>query len=149
MVPFNMGKIYITKGLMTMVDDDIENLYGTLSWSVKPHGKTFYAKRTERGITVYLHRLILSATGHLEVDHIDGNGLNNRRSNLRLVTHRQNMQNQHGVTKTSKYPGVYWNSVVKKWQAYCHINNKTIYLGIYLSQEYAFAARNAYLQSLL
>lgn len=86
---------------------------------------------------VPIHRIILErmlnralADGE-EVDHVDGNGLNNCRSNLRLVSRSKNMQNQQKSkrTLTSKYKGVYLRSDGKKWCAQIKINGKTVYLG--------------------
>ena len=57
-----------------------------------------------------------------DVDHVDGNPLNNCESNLRVVTCRQNCQNMHNQ-RTSSYPGVSWNKNREKWQ--CHIRTKT------------------------
>ncbi len=70
----------------------------------------FYAVRStivggvERNIL--MHRVILDAPDALEVDHIDGNTLNNRRRNLRLCSHRQNIQNYHSKTGSSQFKGV-------------------------------------------
>src|SRR5260370_39084577 len=121
--------IKLSMGKESIVDDDF--LIPPRKFSTKPHGKTFYAKCNDIGGR-YLHHYVCGypLKGY-EVDHIDGNGLNNQRSNLRIVTRRQNMQNQHGVSKTSKYPGVYWNPAANKWQAYCCIKNQTKYLGVY------------------
>lgn len=119
----NMTKwIYLSRGYATLVDDDIElSLKGT-KWCVKPHGKTAYAiRRLRTGVnkqtTMYLHHFVV---GHplngKEVDHIDGNGLNNTRANLRIVTHTQNMGNTHlGFVKSSQYLGVYWDKSRSKW----------------------------------
>jgi hypothetical protein len=75
-----------------------------------------------------MHSVILGDREDFECDHINGNGLDNRRSNLRLVTHRQNGQNMH-ILKTSQYPGVYWRKENKKWRADLSVDNKTIHLG--------------------
>lgn len=142
-----MKTIKLSQGLETIVDNDIFDDLPYETWHAKKHGKTFYARHCDNGENVYLHRLIMKTPKGLEVDHIDGNGLNNLRSNLRNVTRREQMQNQHGISKTSIYPGVYWNPSANKWQAYCQINNKSIYLGVRSSEEDAFALRNAYLKT--
>lgn len=67
-----------------------------------------------------------------QVDHIDGNGLNNQRSNLRLATNTQNSCNKGlTVSNTSGYKGVSWNKKSRKWQAYINVDTKRIYLGRY------------------
>lgn len=139
-----MKLIKLSRGYETKVDDNVCCHLLYKSWHVKPHGKTHYARHCDSGKNVYLHRLILNAPIGLEVDHIDGDGLNNTRANLRIVTRRQQMQNQHGVSKTSKYPGVYWNSSAKKWQAYAHHKNKAIYLGIFAREVDAAAKSRSF-----
>ena len=66
----------------------------------------------------------------LVVDHINGNGLDNRRENIRLVTNRQNQHNIHRK-KLSRYPGLCWGSQNKKWQVRIRYKGKRIYLGYY------------------
>jgi hypothetical protein len=100
-------------------------------WSLGSHG---YAKRNVRlgskQIAVLLHREIMDAPAELEVDHKDGDRLNNLRSNLRLVTHAQNQQNRNPHERnTSGYRGVYWRA--GKWQAYGSLEGKSYYLGRY------------------
>ena len=100
-----------------------------------------YAKTKTRraGGNLYMHSLI---TGFAEVDHWDGDGLNNRRSNLREVTHAQNMGNarkQYGCS--SQYKGVYWGG--KKWQAQIGVNHGTRYLGRFVNEEDAARAYDA------
>ncbi len=65
---------------------------------------------------VWMHRMILNAPKGLLVDHINGNGLDNRKTNLRLCTHSQNMQNRkiHKNNKTG-YKGVYWDNEKKRF----------------------------------
>lgn len=79
-----------------------------------------------------MHRLIMDAPKDLEVDHINGNGLDNSdisgRMNLRLATRRQNSQNRH-EPKTSRFLGVYWRPDDKIWVAQIMINRKVKYLG--------------------
>ena len=69
-----------------------------------------------------------------EIDHINGNGLDNRKSNLRFVTPRQNLQNMH-TKRYSKYPGVTWHKINHRWMAQIKINGRPIYLG-YFNNEY-------------
>jgi len=77
-----------------------------------------------------MHRLIMNAPEGLVVDHIDRNGLNNRKCNLRLCTKAQNVQNSRPRrNRSSKYKGVFWNKLNKKWSASIHKGDKRIYLG--------------------
>ena len=63
------------------------------------------------------------------VDHIDGNGLNNRRSSLRICTHRQNMWNSRPRGKGSKYKGVCWDKSRKRWIVVVRRGDLHIHLG--------------------
>jgi hypothetical protein len=93
----------------------------------------------------YAHRLaFLYMTGEWPieyVDHIDGDGLNNRWNNLRAATNQQNQFNSgKSATNTSGYKGVCWDKNTKKWQAQIRINKKSKYLGQYATPEEASAA---------
>ena len=80
----------------------------------------------------------------LFVDHIDHNGLNNQKYNLRIATHSQNCQNRRPCkNSSSKYRGVCWHKKNKKWTAHIKIDKKTIYLGIFESEEDAAMAYDA------
>lgn len=103
-------------------------------WCAERQHKRFYAKRTscapDRYSTVRMHRSILNAPTNKEVDHRDGNGLNNQKSNLRLCTRAQNMMNQKiYANNKSGYKGVYWHKTKKKWESNIMANGKLIYLG--------------------
>ena len=87
------------------------------------------------GENIYMHRLVLRVTSpNTEVDHRDVDGLNNQRSNLRKVTHAQNLQCRKMSGKnTSGFRGVYWNRKTKKWTANINFDKKTKYLGQFSS----------------
>lgn len=116
-----MKKIPLTRGMFAMVDDEDYEELSKYKWCVHNDKCTLYAKRAVsingKHKTIVLHKAILGEipNGYV-IDHIDGNGLNNQRSNLRIVTMRQNMQNLH-KTKSSIYPGVSWNKQTNKWRA--------------------------------
>jgi hypothetical protein len=77
----------------------------------------------------------------LEVDHIDCDPLNNSISNLRLATRSQNLANtRKKAGRTSKYKGVYWQKHTQKWMARIQVKGKSLYLGIFDSEEEAHAA---------
>lgn len=88
------------------------------------------------------HRLVMNAPEGLEVDHINHNTLDNRRENLRLVTHIVNMANRSRLSnnKTGKN-GVYWSEKYKRYGAQMAVNGKKYDLGRYLTYEEAKAAR--------
>ena len=135
-------EIPLTQGQVALVDiEDAERVIAH-TWSANNQYGRYYAVSQIDGIYVYLHRLILNAPSMMEVDHIDGNGLDNRKVNLRLATHAQNLMNQpkfSGVY-TSMYKGVTWNKATNKWRAQIRANDKNRYLGTFQSEEEAALA---------
>lgn len=90
---------------------------------------------------VLLHRLLLDPPQDLVVDHIDGDPLNNRRSNLHIVTQAENLQNLTARTgSTSSYRGVCFHPGAQKWMARCGLEGKQFYLGVFDSEEAAAKA---------
>ncbi|NBJ13296.1 HNH endonuclease [Microvirga arsenatis] len=85
--------------LYALVDDDVAHHFQQHRWSVhKPNGsRTMYARASIRGATVYMHQLIMGQKDGMEIDHCDGNGLNNTSENLRHVTHAENIQAIHSL----------------------------------------------------
>jgi hypothetical protein len=102
------GRVFLIDAL------DLPRLEGR-KWRAYRGTHTWYV--TSNGI--YLHRFLMDAPDGVEVDHINGNGLDNRRSvNLRLATHQQNLANQ-GLSRanTSGYRGVIWLKKEHRWRA--------------------------------
>jgi hypothetical protein len=119
---------------------------GWIEWYNPKRGRI---QRHRRKTTCYLHRLILNATKSKVIDHIDGNGLNNTRKNLRLVSAMQNRRNtKKQSNNTSGYKGVYYSKKNKNWcSAVCH-RGKNIYIGSYDTAEDAAKAYDAKIKEL-
>ena len=98
-----------------------------------------YVRNTKIGL---LHRFIMNCPDDMMVDHINHNPLDNRKSNLRIVTNQQNSMNK-GLqsNNTSGYPGVYWSKTENKWYARIKVNGEIIYLGYFGNKEAAIEAR--------
>lgn len=112
-----------------------------IHWCIVEKGTNLYAANGTNHI--YLHRLILNIKGHNAViDHLNHNGLDNRKENLRIVTHKQNKFNNPILsTNTSGVTGVSWSKQKNKWRAYITIDNKQKSLGYYFNKEDAIKAR--------
>lgn len=137
-------KILLTQGKFALVDDEDYKMLNQFRWYAhKAKGiksrKVFYVHRKKDKKTILMHRFILDAPKGFQVDHINGNGLDNRKSNLRIVTSRQNQQNRQ-VNCTSKYPGVCWSLSAKKWMVDIKIKGKKKYLGYFKTEKEAFQA---------
>lgn len=133
-------------GLVAIVDLVDAHLVDGYNWYYTPGRKTNYAQRQEwlgngRRRSIYMHRLVLGNPDGMVVDHIDGNGLNNRRSNLRIATQNQNKRNSAlFASNTSGLKGVSWHKKSLKWRAQIGHNNKKIHLGSFDAKEDAHAA---------
>jgi len=136
-----MKLLPLSAGKTTSVDNDVFEWASRLRWTAQKRKHGFHAARYDGKKYVYLHRLIMLAPDGMEVNHIDGNGLNNLRSNLELVTHAGNAQAY--ITKrqdtTSRFRGVCWHRVGKKWMA--RLGKK--YLGLFEDEERAALAFDA------
>jgi AP2 domain/HNH endonuclease len=101
--------------------------------------------RTKRYATarpsVLMHRLIMNPSKVEEVDHIDGNGLNNQKKNLRICSHSKNLRNRgKQLNNTSGFKGVYRPKTSKTWRAQITVNRKQMHLGSFNNKEDAYAA---------
>ena len=135
---------------------------GNLYWKIKPnrrikignkagslHG-TGYVHLKINTVEYRMHRIIWAyhygaIPSNLQIDHIDGDKVNNTIKNLRLATHGQNQSNNKRAYRNSRSSilGVYWHKRDRKWSAEIKTNSKSIYLGCFANQEDAIAARKA------
>lgn len=132
-----MKEIKITRGLVVLVDDEDFEWLNQWNWYTLKAKQTFYAYRHSKisdkcgtGFCFYMHREILKAPKDIQVDHRNGDGLQNTRENLRSCTHAQNCMNKRkGLNFSSIYKGVSWRKDTEKWDAKIQFNKKTIHLG--------------------
>jgi hypothetical protein len=119
-----MGEIRLTNGLVVLVDDEDLPRLLQFKWGPLCGGK--YArttKKTDTGRQESMHRMVLCTP--LDVDHINGNGLDNRKCNLRAATESQNLHNRGPQrNNTSGVKGVSWSAQRRRWVAFCRINKK-------------------------
>lgn len=121
--------------------EDVEKLKGISWYRVDSQRSTYYCHSNKSG---RMHRFILGITDKaIIVDHINHNGLDNRKCNLRTCTNQQNICNQL-LPKNNKsgHKGVYWSNERCKWVAQITVNNKTKALGRFNTIEEAVKVRN-------
>lgn len=130
-----MKTIPLTKGKEALVDDIDYPLLSLINWGTQENDNKFYAKNRTFG---KMHRFITMVDDGMQIDHIDGNGLNNQRSNLRICTAAQNYQNRakHKIG-VSKYKGlrIQKRNTSRPWVAAIRFNKKLIYLGCSETEE--------------
>lgn len=148
-----MKGIKLTQNKVALVDDEDFEMISNLTWHAIKTSYNFYAvngirlgedKKQVRQI--FMHRLIMNCPDGMVVDHINGNGLDNRKENLRICTTSQNLMNRgKSLVNTSGYKGVYRSSnknSLNKWRARIILNKKSINLGYYETREMAAIAYN-------
>jgi hypothetical protein len=138
----------LTRGKFAVIDAEDADIILAHKWFADQDGYKWYAVRTSRqGGTqtrVAMHRVILDTPPGFHTDHIDGDGLNNRRSNLRIATPSQNVVNSGlRTTNRSGFIGVHWNRNSRKWLAGVRVEGKIVHCGGYSDPEEAARARDA------
>jgi len=137
-----MKFIQCSKNVKAMVDDDVYEYLNQYKWFAKLNCKAWICWRNTTMINgvqrnhIYMHREIMSINDRkIQVGHIIHYDkslriINNMKSNLRIVTNQQNQMNQRKQSNcSSKFKGVTWDKIYKKWQARIMINRKSIHLG--------------------
>ena len=119
----------LTRGLFATVEAADYERASRYKWCALDGGGKQYACRTERGRTILMHRFLLDPPRGMVVDHIDGNGLNNRRGNLRICTQRQNTRNSRPRGQASRYKGVRWDKSRQRWLTAIYDGNRHIHIG--------------------
>ncbi len=123
-----------TQGYVAFVDVADQGALEQWTWHVADWRKPYaVGNRRDR-----LHRVLMSAPKHLQVDHVNGNGLDNRRINLRLATNTQNARNQgRNITNTSGHKGVSWAKSHSKWTVRVRVGGRKLTLGYFADKERA------------
>lgn len=147
-----MIKIPLPHGKFALIDDDDFENISQYKWYALKSRNTFYAYRQKwmngKTISTIMHRMILNAPNGYEVDHINFNGLDNRKCNLRIASRSQNQANRPKTWDgTSKYKGVHWHKLNKRWIVQITIEGKNINCGAYKDEiEAAIAYDRAAIQ---
>lgn len=139
-----MKVIPLTQGKEVIVDDEDYEYLNQWKWFFKkgyPARNITISKNKRK--TIFLYNILLNPEPGYIIDHIDGNPLNNLKSNLRLTTKSQNNQNRtKSKFKSSKYKGVSWYKKLNKWRAFISVNYKFKHIGLFESEVDAAKAYN-------
>lgn len=143
-------KIPLSKNKFAIIDEEDFNMINQWTWSFngKYAVRWYWDKKTRTYKFIQMHRFIINCPIKKEVDHINRNGLDNRKINLRICNHSENNRNKGKlISNTSGYIGVHeyksnkkWVNPIKKWVANITINKKTVSLGYFLTKEEAARA---------
>lgn len=137
-----MKEIQLTQNKVALVDDDFD-LVDHFKWFPQKARNTWYVRgyaKTDWAAKVFMHRLIMNAPRGVEVDHRDGNGLNNQRDNLRLVTPWQNKIAHRFSRGSSSFRGVVYDKRTRRYMANITCKRKTYWLGRHATAELAARA---------
>jgi len=155
-----MKKIKLTQGKEALVDDEDYEMLNEHKWYARKcwnNKDKFYVMRSSpidsngKQKTILMHRVITNAPKGKQVDHINGNPLDNRKENIRVCTHQQNLMNRGRANNNkSGYKGVSYkkrtksmiNERSKPWVAQIYLNDKKIHLGTYKTKEEAALVYN-------
>ena len=144
----NCVEIPLTQEKTAIIDAADYPLVSQYKWCAHKVGYTFYAATNitdehGRRMLLHVHRLITNAPKGMDVDHINGNGLDNRTRNLRLATHAQNSRNSSKVKGTSRFKGIHFYTRTGKWQAQIQASGKRYGLGYFDDEVEAAKAYDA------
>lgn len=138
-----MRTISLSQGKVALVSDEDYALVAAYQWhAFKIHRRWYAATHQIARKRTYLHRFIMQPDQGMEVDHINGDGLDNRRENLRVCTHRDNLRNMHrSIPSRSGYRGV-GIAHSGRFTARCKYEGKMLYFGTFDTAEEAARVRD-------
>lgn len=143
-----MKTIPLTQGKVTIVDDEDYSSLAQWKWCYSSNG---YAERSSPRPKkiLYMHRVITNTPKGMQTDHINGDRLDNRRSNLRVCSSAENRCNTGKMsTNKSGYKGVIWDKKSEKWMSRICFRGKQIYLGLFVDVIQAAEACDAAVKKL-
>lgn len=138
-------EIQLTTGEITLIDDSDYEVLSQWKWRKTNYGYAGRMKHISGGWRagnkkvklILMHRLIMDVPEDMQTDHINGDRLDNRRSNLRIVTQLQNAQNSRKMASKNPFMGTCLHKPTGKWQAQIRLWGKLTYLGLFESREAA------------
>lgn len=144
-------EISLTQGFVALVDDEDYYRLAKHSWCINKK-RTNYAMRkiwlpSGKEYTEYMHRAVLDAPAGVPVDHVNRDGLDNRRANLRLSTVSHNGHNRRAAIHSSRFRGVTWHAGGRKWMAQAQVAGVWRYLGLFDVEEDAAHAYDRHVKA--
>ena len=146
-------KILLTQGQFAIIDKEDFEYLNQFKWCAHFERRSYYAVRsskrdpiTHKQKFIMMHRVIMDLKhgDGRQVDHINQNTLDNRRSNLEIATHRSNGGNRHDQSEYG--PGVWLNPKTNRFQVSVKINHRKIHVGVFDTAEEAQLAREQHLR---
>lgn len=140
-----MKQIELSQNKYAIIDDEDFDEISKYKWHFS-HGRYAFTNLHIDGIgkrPVSMHRMLMGYPKHpYEIDHINRDGLDNRRCNLRIVTAKENQKNRKlPKNNSSGVQGVNFLKRLNKWVAYVYVSNKRIHLGVFEQKDDAISAR--------
>ena len=140
-----MKKIKLSQNKYTIVDDEDYNFLNKYKWSTSKNKNVYYARKRHNNTKITMHRMIMNQDKNKQIDHINGNGLDNRKCNLRICTQSQNLHNARiSKRNTSGYKGISWYKKSKKWLVRISVNGKNKHIGYFIDIN---EAKNSYIKA--
>jgi hypothetical protein len=141
--------IHLTQVRVAIVDTEDHGWLTKFKWHAHKRGRTWYARRAASKKTIFMHRAILEHHGYDltsgEIDHINGDGLDNRKSNLQVISHAENIRKSRvQINNKSGFRGVSWHKGDRRWQVVIEVDNIKKYVGSFRNK---IAAALAYDQA--
>ena len=144
-----MKEIQLTQGKVALVDDEDYDYLMKWKWHAVKYSNNFYAARTQKicegkKTAILMHRVIINNKNtKMHTDHINGNGLDNRKINLRICTHSQNLMNRGAsINNKIRYKGVSYIEKINKFRVQIMVNKKNTTIGYYINPIDAARAYN-------
>ena len=140
-----MKKIPLTHNRFALIDDEDFEKVSQYKWRVIQNRYVEGRKIGNGKEYIRLHRLVMNTPKNKDTDHIDCDGFNNQKVNLRICTTSQNLMRRRKLNPekfTSRFKGVFWNTSHGKWEAKIGFNNKKIFIGRFKEELDAVRAYN-------
>jgi hypothetical protein len=143
-----MKEIQLTQGKVAIVDDEMFEFLNQWKWFASNKNGKFYVVRNitvskNKQNSIFMHRFIMKPEKGFVIDHLDGNGLNNQKNNLRICTNSENLRNRKkNVNNKSGYKGVSLDKNLNKFRCKLYVNGQNIHIGMFIDPIDAAKAYN-------